>query len=326
VTSLPIDSLLPNILEALQQREALVLEAPPGAGKTTRVPRALLETQKNEVLVLQPRRLATRLAAQRVADEMGVRLGELVGYQVRFDDVSSAKTRLRFLTEGLLVRRLVSDPALRGVGCVVLDEFHERHLATDLSLAMVRRLQQTSRPDLKLVVMSATLDAGPIASWLGDAPRLTSEGRRFEIAFEHLEREDERPLEQQVTGALKRLVQGQLDGHVLVFLPGAAEIRRAHEAAKEFCDRQGLEIQARSAKSFSRRTSPKPASPSTVWLRLSTPVSPASLPTLRSLACHNSKSLKFQSHRRFNGQAAQGEHALEWRFDSTARVIMKAGR
>jgi ATP-dependent helicase HrpB len=242
VTSLPIDSLLPNILEALQQREALVLEAPPGAGKTTRVPRALLETQKNEVLVLQPRRLATRLAAQRVADEMGVRMGELVGYQVRFDDVSSAKTRLRFLTEGLLVRRLVSDPALRGVGCVVLDEFHERHLATDLSLAMVRRLQQTSRPDLKLVVMSATLDAGPIASWLGDAPRLTSEGRRFEIAFEHLEREDERPLEQQVTGALKRLVQGQLDGHVLVFLPGAAEIRRAHEAAKEFCDRQGLEI------------------------------------------------------------------------------------
>lgn len=241
---LPIDPLLPQVVSALRSREALVLEAPPGAGKTTRVPRALLESglTDQEIVVLQPRRLATRLAAARVADELGTKLGGLVGYQVRFDDVTSQQTRLRFLTEGLLTRRLVTDPTLEGVGVVVLDEFHERHLATDLALAMLRRLQRSTRPELKLVVMSATLDAEPIAAWLGDAPRLRSEGRRFDVALEHLEREDDRPLEQQVLGALKRLVQAELDGHVLVFLPGAAEIRRAQDACQELARRHGLEL------------------------------------------------------------------------------------
>ena len=194
--------------------------------------------------------------------------------------MSGPTTRLRFVTEGVLTRRLLADPQLRGVGVVVLDEFHERHLAGDLALAMLRRLQGTTRPDLKLVVMSATLDAAPIASWLGDAPRVRSEGRRFEVALEHLEREDERHLEQQVLAALKRLVQAGLDGDVLVFLPGAAEIRRAQEACAEFAQRQGLELHAAArrpaagragpraagrarARSSSPPTSPRPRSPST---------------------------------------------------------------
>jgi ATP-dependent helicase HrpB len=245
VTPLPIDGLLPSVVAELSRREALVLEAPPGAGKTTRVPPALLDANLaggKELIVLQPRRLATRLAAARVADERGERLGDTVGYQVRFEDVSSPRTRIRFLTEGLLTRRLVSDPLLKDVGLVVLDEFHERHLAGDLALAMLRRLQKGPRRDLKLVVMSATLDAAPIAQWLDDAPSLRSEGRRFEVAIEHLEREDERPISEQVLAALKRLVQAGLDGHVLVFLPGAAEIRRTQEAAADFAQRQGLEL------------------------------------------------------------------------------------
>ncbi|HYX92226.1 MAG TPA: helicase-related protein, partial [Myxococcaceae bacterium] len=244
---LPIDALLPEIVSALSASRALVLEAPPGAGKTTRVPRALLEAgigDGKEILVLQPRRLPTRLAAQRVAEEMGEPLGERVGYQMRFEDVSGPRTRLRFVTEGVLGRRLLSDPELRGVGVVVLDEFHERHLASDVSLAMLKRLRETSRPDLRIAVMSATLEADPIAEYLGGCPILRSEGRRFHVEIEHLPQVDERPLEQQVLAALKRLVAGGLDGHVLVFLPGAAEIRRSREAVEELAQRHGLDVHA----------------------------------------------------------------------------------
>ncbi len=243
--SLPIDALLGEIVATLRTQPALVLEAPPGAGKTTRVPPALLEAGlagSKEIVVLQPRRLATRLAATRVAEERGEAPGQTIGYQVRFDDVTSAKTRIRFVTEGILTRRLVGDPLLRDVGVVVLDEFHERHLASDLALAMLRQLQLTKRPDLKLVVMSATLDAAPIAAWLGKAPSLRSEGRRFDVAIENLERDDDRHLDQQVLAALKRLVQSNLDGHVLVFLPGASEIRRAQDTCGDFAQRQGLEL------------------------------------------------------------------------------------
>jgi ATP-dependent helicase HrpB len=242
---LPIDALLPNLVDCLRERDAVVLEAPPGAGKTTRVPGALFEARTagdKEIVVLEPRRLATRLAATRVASERGESVGATVGYQVRFEDISSPKTRIRFLTEALLTRRLIANPQLTDVGAVVLDEFHERHLASDLALAMVRRLQKTTRPDLKLVVMSATLDAAPLAQWLDDTPALRSEGRRFDVAVEYLEREDERPLSDQVLAALKRLVASGLDGHVLVFLPGASEIRRASEACAEFTQRHQLAL------------------------------------------------------------------------------------
>lgn len=231
---LPIDALLPGIVEALRTDGSLVIEAPPGAGKTTRVPRALLDggfADNGEILVLEPRRLATRLAAQRVAEELGEKLGETVGYQVRFDDVSSARTRIRFITEGLLTRRLLSDRQLRGVSAVLLDEFHERNIHGDLALALLRRMQREARPDLRIVAMSATLDAEPVAAFLGCAS-LRSEGRRFEVAIEHLDRPDDRPLALQVASSVRRLVREGLDGDVLVFLPGAAEIRRAREACE----------------------------------------------------------------------------------------------
>src|SRR5262252_5073325 len=242
---LPIDPLLPEIVARLRQSPNIVLEAPPGAGKTTRVPPALLDGKiagDTEVLVLEPRRLAARMAARRVAEERGERLGETVGYQVRFEEVASAKTRLRFLTEGVLTRRLLSDPTLKNVGVVALDEFHERHLQADLALALLGRLQKTARPDLKLVVMSATLDAGPVANFLDDAPALRSEGKRFDIAIEHLARPDERPLAEQVAAAVNRLAAEGIDGDTLVFLPGAAEIRRAQPACAAVADRHGLMV------------------------------------------------------------------------------------
>ncbi len=145
MTPLPIDALLPQILDSLERHPNLVIEAAPGAGKTTRVPPALLKTVRGEILVLEPRRLAARLAARRVAEEMGERLGETVGYQVRFEEAGGPATRLRFLTEGVLTRRLLNDPGLRGISLVILDEFHERHLDTDLALALLRRLQRTVR-------------------------------------------------------------------------------------------------------------------------------------------------------------------------------------
>jgi ATP-dependent helicase HrpB len=243
--ALPIDSLLPEVIRTLKGGSSLVLEAPPGAGKTTRVPRALLEANvvTGDILVLQPRRLPTRLAAQRVAEELGEKVGDRVGYQVRFDDVTSARTRLRFITEGLLTRRLLADPQLKGVGAVVLDEFHERHLPGDLGLAMLRSLQQGARKDLKLCVMSATLEAAPIAEFL-QAPRLRSEGKRFDVSFEYAQSVDDRYLDQQVLSAIKRTVSSDHDGDILVFLPGAAEIRRSREACEELAGRHGIELHA----------------------------------------------------------------------------------
>ena len=204
---LPIDELLPEILNHLRTANHLVVEAPPGAGKTTRVPPALLGLDSSEVLVLEPRRLAARLAARYVAGERGEAVGETVGYQVRFEEVAGPRTRLRFLTEGVLTRRMLSDPALERVGCVVLDEFHERHLEGDLALALLRRLQLTRRPDLKIVVMSATLDAAPVAAYLAGEqalPVLRSAGRQYPLEIEYTPH-SAAPLEDQVAAALERL-------------------------------------------------------------------------------------------------------------------------
>ena len=242
--SLPIDEILSDVTGRLRRAQSLVIEAPPGAGKTTRVPTAILDaglSGSGQVLVLEPRRIAARMAARRVAEERGERVGETVGYQVRFEDVSSARTRLRFLTEGVLTRRLLADPLLAGVGCVVLDEFHERHLQADVALALLRRLQRTTRPDLKVVAMSATLDAAPVASYLG-CEVVRSEGRRFDVAVEHAARHDERPLEVQVEAAVRRLVAEGSDGDVLVFLPGAASIRRAQGACERFAAEASLRV------------------------------------------------------------------------------------
>ncbi|HWU90203.1 MAG TPA: helicase-related protein, partial [Kofleriaceae bacterium] len=228
--ALPIDDVLPRLIAAVRERRAAVLVAPPGAGKTTRVPGALLDAGAIEggIVVLQPRRLAARLAAARVAEERGGELGGEVGYEVRFDRRVSGATRIRFLTEGVLTRRLLADPELRGVGCVIVDEFHERHLDGDLALALVERLR-ARRPELALVVMSATLDAEPVATFLGGAPVVRSEGRMHPVMIDHVEQPDDRPLGKQVAAAVRRVAQDGLDGDVLVFLPGAGEIRRCAE-------------------------------------------------------------------------------------------------
>lgn len=255
--ALPVDAVLPEILASLTRNPNLVIEAPPGAGKTTRVPPALLKTVRGEVVVLEPRRIAARLAARRVACEMGERPGETVGYQVRFEEAVGPKTRLRFVTEGVLTRRLLSDPSLTGVDAVVLDEFHERHLETDLALALLKRLQRI-RPELRILVMSATLDAAPIAEYLGGCPTVRSQGKRFELSIRHMPYSPE-PLEKQVANAVELLTASRdpelphpvsrggrqgwgplAPGDILTFLPGVAEIRRAMRECEPLARRAGL--------------------------------------------------------------------------------------
>jgi ATP-dependent helicase HrpB len=222
---LPVDALVPDILSCLRQAPNLVIEAEPGAGKTTRIPPAVLGAVSGQVLVLEPRRIAARLAAQRVAWELGEELGQTVGYQVRFERVAGPGTRLHFLTEGVLTRRLLSDPELNGVDAVVLDEFHERHLETDLALALLKRLQH-KRPYLRILVMSATLDTAPVARFLNDCPVLRSAGKLYDLSEEYTPYSPA-PLHEQVRDALEQLVRERHSGDLLVFLPGAAEIRRA---------------------------------------------------------------------------------------------------
>jgi ATP-dependent helicase HrpB len=245
--SLPVDALLPELLSSLKQRPNLVLEAAPGAGKTTRVPPALLELVRGEIIVLEPRRIAARLAARRVAWELGEQVGETVGYQVRFEEAIGPRTRLRFVTDGVFTRCLLSDPTLKGVDAIVLDEFHERHLESDFALALLKRLQQ-SRPELRLIVMSATLDAAPVARYLGDCPILRSEGRVFPLSVKHLPYSPD-PLHTQVRNAVELLLREQQPAqreiqaqHTLVFLPGAAEIRRTQRECEPLAARCGLLI------------------------------------------------------------------------------------
>jgi ATP-dependent helicase HrpB len=233
-----VDALLPEILGSLRRTPNLVIEAPPGAGKTTRVPPAILALVSGEVIVLEPRRIAARMAARRVASELGEEVGESVGYQVRFEEKIGPRTRLRFVTEGILTRRLLSDPTLKGVDAVVLDEFHERHLDSDLALALLKRLQQT-RPDIRIIVMSATLDAAPIARYLQDCPVVRSEGRQYALSIRHLPYSPE-SLHVRVRMALELLNTQQYPGNILAFLPGIAEIRRAMRECETIARQNGL--------------------------------------------------------------------------------------
>jgi ATP-dependent helicase HrpB len=233
-----VDDLLPEIIDSLKIQPNLVIVAAPGAGKTTRVPPAVLRIVSGEVVVLEPRRIAARLAARRVAWELGEEVGETVGYQVRFEEAVGPRTRLRFVTEGVLTRRLLSDPQLKGVAAVVLDEFHERHLEGDLALALLKRLQQT-RPDLRIVVMSATLDPDPVAKYLGGCPVVRSAGTLFDLSINYSPYSPE-PLEAQVRTAVELLIDAKDSGDILAFLPGVAEIRRAMRACEVVARRAGL--------------------------------------------------------------------------------------
>ena len=225
---LPIDEVLPELTEALAGHDTAVLVAPPGAGKTTRVPLVLADepwARDKRILVLEPRRLAARAAAARMAKTLGENVGETVGYRVRFGSKVSGKTRIEIITEGVFTRMVLDDPILEGIAAVLFDEFHERSLDADLGLALARDVQQGLREDLKLLVMSATIDGARIAARLGDAPVIESEGRAFPVETRHLGREPGRPVEPQVADAVLRAL-GAEPGSLLVFLPGAAEIRR----------------------------------------------------------------------------------------------------
>lgn len=228
VTPLPIDARLEQIVAALRRARNLVLVAEPGAGKTTRVPPALLRggVCPGRVVLLQPRRVAARAAAARIAEENGWVVGREVGHHVRFDRRIGPQTRLHVLTEGILLRQLVDDPTAEGIGCVLLDEFHERSIHTDLALALLREVQQTIRGDLRIVVMSATLMAAPVAAFLGGAEVVRVEGRTFPVEIEHrgVARQE---VEAKAAEAALDLLDGA--GDVLVFQSGAEEIRRTLE-------------------------------------------------------------------------------------------------
>ncbi|MEZ5884179.1 MAG: ATP-dependent helicase HrpB [Paracoccaceae bacterium] len=230
---LPIDDALPALQDALAGAGRAVLVAPPGAGKTTRVPLALLDRVAGRIVMLEPRRLATRAAAERMAQTLNEPVGQTVGYRIRGEARVSSATRIEVVTEGILTRMMQSDPELTGIGCVIFDEFHERSLNADLGLALVWEARGALRPDLRVVVMSATLDADPVAALLDDAPVIRSEGRAFPVETRWLGRPlaPGLRLEAAVAGLVEQAVD-ETEGGVLVFLPGEPEIRRAEAALK----------------------------------------------------------------------------------------------
>src|SRR5499427_10950218 len=234
---LPIDAILPDLVATLARNTTAVLVAPPGAGKTTRVPLALAAepwASDKKILVLEPRRLAARAAAARMAKTLGETVGDTVGYRVRFGTKVSKRTRIEVITEGVFTGLILDDPSLDGVGAVLFDEFHERSLDADLGLALARDAQQGLREDLRLVVMSATIDGARIAKALDNAPVIASEGRAFEVETRYLGRDHAKPIEPQVADAVLRALRAET-GSILAFLPGAAEIRRTEAMVRELC-------------------------------------------------------------------------------------------
>jgi ATP-dependent helicase HrpB len=229
--TLPIEEVLPRLRAVLAAHPAAVLQAPPGAGKTTLVPLALLDEpwlKDKSIVMLEPRRLAARAAAGRMSQLRGENAGETVGYRIRFESKVSKATRIEVLTEGILTRRLQNDPALEGVGLVIFDEFHERHLHADLALALCLDSQRGLRDDLRILVMSATLDGAAVSRLLNNAPIITSEGRSFPVSVKYLPRDPEGRLPITTAAAVQRALEEQA-GDALVFLPGAREIRQTQE-------------------------------------------------------------------------------------------------
>ncbi|WP_284639234.1 ATP-dependent helicase HrpB [Paenibacillus silviterrae] len=233
--SLPIDEVLPQVKEALLNHTSAVLIAEPGAGKTTQVPLSLLEEpwlRGKRIIMLEPRRLAARAAARYMAAKRKEQVGETVGYRVRLDTKISKQTRIEVVTEGVLTRMLQNDPALEGVGLVIFDEFHERSLHADLGLAFVLQAQALLREDLRILVMSATMQAEPVASLLGDAPILSSKGRMYPVETHYLSARTEERLEVHVADAVQRALANE-EGDIMVFLPGSGEIRRTENQLRE---------------------------------------------------------------------------------------------
>jgi ATP-dependent helicase HrpB len=243
-TPLPIDAVLGELARMLAGNNAAVLVAPPGAGKTTRVPLALLDEpwiKGRKIIVLEPRRIAARASAERMAHTLGERVGETVGYRVRFGSKVSRATRIEVVTEGIFSRQILDDPELSGVAAVLFDEFHERSLDADLGLALARDAQVGLRDDLRILVMSATLDGARVAKLLGEAPVIASEGRAFPVETRYLGRKADAPLERQMADAIAVALRAD-PGSVLAFLPGAAEIRRTQNFLGERIHDASIEI------------------------------------------------------------------------------------
>ena len=231
---LPVDSVIPDLQHALCCHSGALLHAPPGAGKTTRVPLSLLDAPwlTGTIIMLEPRRLAAVNAARWMASLLGEEIGQTVGYAIRYDKKISSATRIEVVTEGILTRRLQSDPTLAGVSLVIFDEFHERNLKSDLALALCRDVQQGLRDDLKLLIMSATLDCEPVARLLGNVPVIASQGRSYPVEIRYLEREPEGRLPQIAAGAVQQVLR-ESSGDILVFLPGYGEISRTRSLLQE---------------------------------------------------------------------------------------------
>jgi len=243
-TPLPIDAVLDELARTLTGNNAAVLVAPPGAGKTTRVPLALLDApwlKGKKIIMLEPRRIAARASAERMAKTLGERAGETVGYRVRFGSKISRATRIEVVTEGIFSRQILDDPELTGVAAVLFDEFHERSLDADLGLALARDAQTGLREDLRILVMSATLDGARVGKLLGDAPVVASEGRAFPVETRYLGRKSDAPLERQMADAIATALRAD-PGSVLAFLPGAAEIRRTQNFLGERVHDASVEI------------------------------------------------------------------------------------
>jgi ATP-dependent helicase HrpB len=243
-TALPIDAVLDELGRTLTENNAAVLVAPPGAGKTTRVPLALLDApwlNGKKIIMLEPRRIAARASAERMARTLGERAGETVGYRVRFGSKISRTTRIEVVTEGIFSRQILDDPELSGVAAVLFDEFHERSLDADMGLALARDAQTGLREDLRILVMSATLDGARVGKLLGDAPVVASEGRAFPVETRYLGRKADAPVERQMADAIATALRAD-PGSVLAFLPGAAEIRRTQNFLGERVHDASVEI------------------------------------------------------------------------------------
>jgi ATP-dependent helicase HrpB len=237
---LPIYELENAVVSSLRAQGRLIVQAPTGSGKSTQIPQMLFQHgllgERGEVVVLQPRRLAARMLAKRVAEEVGTKLGEVVGYQIRLESRVSERTRIRFVTEGILLRQMSFDATLRGVSAIVFDEFHERHLYGDISLARAVQIQQTTRPDLKIVVMSATLDAGALRGYLQPCEVLVSQGRSFPVKIEYLAKAvnfEQEPVWEVAARECARVAAQTSSGDFLIFMPGAYEISRTVQAVQD---------------------------------------------------------------------------------------------
>lgn len=245
--SLPIFAIEEALVASARRTNQIILQAPTGSGKSTQVPQMLLDSgllKDGQAVVLQPRRLATRLLAKRMAEERGVSLGEEVGYQIRFENRTSQSTRLRLVTEGILIRQLLGDKQLNGVSAIVFDEFHERHIEGDIALALAKKLQQESRPDLLIVVMSATLETDVLQHYLPDSKVITTEGRTFpvEISYQPLGTGNQRPVWEAARDAFRKWSQEHSQGDALIFMPGAFEIRKTIAELEHDRSTQGWQV------------------------------------------------------------------------------------